>query len=97
MMRLASLLVYGGLSCLFAEAAPSLTLYNHGVESASRRHGGVAKKRIPASHALHERHAPEHTDGWSIVERADPKASLPMRIGLKQSNLDKGHDLLMDM
>lgn len=35
--------------------------------------------------------------GWSKGERIPGDAVLPMRIGLKQQNLEKGHDLLMDV
>jgi len=34
---------------------------------------------------------------WSEERRLDRSASLPMRIGLTQSNLDRGHDLLMEV
>ncbi|KAI0884159.1 Pro-kumamolisin, activation domain-containing protein [Annulohypoxylon maeteangense] len=34
---------------------------------------------------------------WSKRTAVDPSAILPMRIGLKQSNLQRGHDLLMDV
>ena len=52
----------------------------------------------PASikHALHEkREAP--LSNWVKVARIESSAILPMRIGLTQSNLDKGHDLLMEV
>jgi tripeptidyl-peptidase-1 len=51
---------------------------------------------IPSSrHVLHERRqiAPRH---WEKTSRLNPNAVLPMRIGLTQSNLDKG-DLLMEV
>ncbi|GAB7343209.1 hypothetical protein MBLNU457_1274t1 [Dothideomycetes sp. NU457] len=35
--------------------------------------------------------------GWLKSERVQEGSILPMRIGLVQSNLDKGHDLLMDV
>lgn len=34
---------------------------------------------------------------WTEGKRLDPKTSLPMRIGLKQRNLDYGHDLLTEL
>jgi tripeptidyl-peptidase I len=46
---------------------------------------------------IHEHHEKVHLEGWVEREHADPSALLPMRIGLKQSNIQKGHDLLMDM
>lgn len=51
----------------------------------------------PPSHVLHEWHERRHTEGWKVVEKAHRAATLPMRVGLRQSNIDKGHDLLMDM
>jgi hypothetical protein len=50
-----------------------------------------------ATYALHERQEVWHSEGWTRIERADPKAILPMRIGLTQSNLEKGHELLMTL
>ncbi|KAK3321723.1 Pro-kumamolisin, activation domain-containing protein [Apodospora peruviana] len=55
------------------------------------------KRRIPPSHRLHERHTPENLEAWVRREPADSRAILPIRIGLKQSNLDTGHNLLMDI
>lgn len=34
---------------------------------------------------------------WSEGVRLDRSVKLPMRIGLSQSNLDRGHDILMDV
>ena len=48
------------------------------------------------SHVLHERReaVPE---SWAKRDRVHGNATLPMRIGMTQSNLQVGHDLLMDM
>ncbi len=57
-----------------------------------------AKKReVPRSHVLHERHLPHWSQRWTKRDKVDGSAMLPMRIGLKQSNLEAGHDRLMDM
>lgn len=47
-------------------------------------------------YTLHERRdaLPSH---WNEGRRLDPKASLPMRIGLTQRNLDHGEALLAEM
>lgn len=58
---------------------------------------GRASKRIRSSHVLHERHEPGHVNGWVKREAADPEWKLPVRIGLRQSNVEAGHELLMDM
>jgi hypothetical protein len=51
---------------------------------------------IAPSFAAHERRdAPPR--GWLKLEKVQTGSILPMRIGLVQSNLDKGHDLLMDV
>jgi tripeptidyl-peptidase-1 len=100
-MRLSRLLVFAALGVLRVEAGVASSrsaLYDQGVRDTARRETGLPRRRFPPSHVLHERHTPEHTEGWAVVvERPDPKASLPMRIGLKQSNLDRGHELLMDV
>lgn len=51
---------------------------------------------VPANHVLHEkRHS--HSPFWTKRDRVAADAVLPMRIGLKQSNLDKLYDHLMDV
>ncbi len=60
--------------------------------------GAVARKReIPATHTVHERHMPHWAYTWEQKRKVPAKALLPMRIGLKQANLQDGHELLMDM
>lgn len=50
----------------------------------------------PSNHVLHEKRAaePKH---WSKRDAVDSSVVLPMRIGLTQQNLDKGHDMLMEV
>lgn len=52
---------------------------------------------IPKTHELHERHAPHVAQKWTKRSKPNNDIVLPMRIGLKQSNLGAGHDKLMDM
>lgn len=48
----------------------------------------------PIKHVLHEkRHGP--SSDWVKGARIEGNSVLPMRIGLSQSNLEKGHDYLM--
>ena len=49
-----------------------------------------------SSHVLHEKRqiAPLH---WEKRDRVDPSIVLPVRIGLTQSNLDLGPDLLNEV
>ncbi|KAJ5729534.1 uncharacterized protein N7483_004042 [Penicillium malachiteum] len=59
---------------------------------------GVIAAPAPAPHdlKLHERRDFIPTS-WSEERRLDASTSLPVRIGLVQSNLDYGHELLMQM
>ncbi|KAL1966156.1 hypothetical protein VTN77DRAFT_4708 [Rasamsonia byssochlamydoides] len=52
----------------------------------------------PASskHVLHERRE-VLPRSWNEARRVDGRTKLPMRIGLAQSNLDRAHELLMDV
>jgi hypothetical protein len=56
-------------------------------------------RRIPRSHVRHEWHDGHLVEGWKRRERASANATLPMRVGLVQSEdiIQKGHDKLMDM
>ncbi|KAM7215665.1 alkaline serine protease [Rhypophila decipiens] len=57
----------------------------------------VPKKRhVPSTHALHERGLPHWGNTWEKTEKVPTGAMLPMRIGLRQSNVDVGHEMLMD-
>jgi len=58
---------------------------------------GLKKREVPATHVLHERQMPHWSRTWNKKEKLRADALLPMRIGLKQSNLGAGHDLLMEM
>ena len=53
---------------------------------------------VPAPHTyeLHEKRE-FMPSSWNEGKRLDGSTSLPVRIGLTQSNLNRGHDLLMDM
>jgi hypothetical protein len=53
---------------------------------------------LPAPHdyVVHERR--DYIPGsWVQSKKLDGSTVLPVRIGLSQSNLDRGHDLLMEM
>lgn len=53
---------------------------------------------LPATvkHVLHEKRD-RHSSDWVKRARVDSHAVLPMRIGLAQSNLEKGYDYLMEV
>lgn len=58
--------------------------------------GIVTASPAPDTHVLHEkRNAPDGL--WSKGRRIDKDTYMPMRIGLTQSNLEKGHDYVVDM
>ena len=60
--------------------------------------GSQARRRdVPASHVMLERHLSHWSQQWTKRDKVAASTLLPMRIGLKQSNLESGHDLLMDM
>jgi tripeptidyl-peptidase-1 len=46
-------------------------------------------------HVLHERREP--SENWVKSDRVHSDVKLPMRIGLVQGNLDRGHELLMQV
>lgn len=56
-----------------------------------------ARREVPVNHVLHERHLPAVARTWSKRSKVPSEVTLPLRIGLKQSNLQEGHDKLMDM
>ncbi|KAK0115982.1 hypothetical protein ONS95_013021 [Cadophora gregata] len=57
----------------------------------------VQAAAVPKSHVLHERRDTTSAKQWVKREQLSPTAILPMRIGLKQQNLEYGHDYLMDI
>lgn len=87
-LSLATVLLVGLLT-LGAEAAiiPA-TGHVNGASTAFR------KREIPPTHVVHERGLAGRT--WEKKGRVPPGALLPMRIGLRQSNLDVGHDMLIE-
>ena len=50
----------------------------------------------PVNHVLHEKRD-QVLSGWVQRGRVHPDAEIPVRIGMTQSNLDRGHDLLMEV
>ena len=53
---------------------------------------------VPAPFSRHELHEKRTvTSQWEKRDRLHGKVKLPMRIGLTQSNLDKGHEYLMSV
>jgi tripeptidyl-peptidase-1 len=59
--------------------------------------GARTKREVPSSHSLHERHLPLWSQQWTKRSKVPDTQILPMRIGMKQCNLEAGHDKLMDM
>jgi len=47
-------------------------------------------------HVVHEERG-AHGKDWVKGDKVDGAAILPIRIGLTQTNLDDGHDLLMEV
>ncbi|EKD20175.1 uncharacterized protein L3040_004045 [Drepanopeziza brunnea f. sp. 'multigermtubi'] len=82
------------LSAIVAVWAGGLALE---VTASPLSYSGRKKRAIPASHSLHERHLPSWEHQWSKKSRVPDTQILPVRIGLKQSNLEAGHDKLMEI
>ncbi|CAG8978104.1 hypothetical protein HYALB_00000777 [Hymenoscyphus albidus] len=59
--------------------------------------GDRIKRVAPPSHSLHERHLPQISRKWVKRSKVPDTQILPMRIGLKQHNLEAGHEKLMDI
>ena len=72
----------------------TMQLFTLALLGACLRLGAAAP--APSGHTLHERRSVEYSP-WTKAERLHAETILPMRIGLTQSNLDIGHDLLMDV
>ncbi|KAK0123704.1 hypothetical protein ONS95_008714 [Cadophora gregata] len=60
-------------------------------------HSVGTKREIPASHSLHERHLPQWGHQWTKKSKVPSSQVFPMRIGLKQHNLEAGHNRLMEI
>ena len=52
---------------------------------------------LPNSYVVHEKRNDDSSTQWAKREKLAPTDSLPMRIGLTQSNLHRGHEFLMDV
>ena len=57
--------------------------------------GSVSAAPAPNGHVLHERR--EESTSWIKLDKVPGRAVLPMRIGLAQSALDRGHEMLMEV
>lgn len=51
----------------------------------------------PFAHVSHEKRGTSYSHGWSKRSKLGSEVKLPMRIGLTQSSLDIGHQLLMEV
>lgn len=84
------------LASLVVREVSSSPLFEHDIESFVDEFPQT-RRSIPETHVQHEKRTGAQERRWVKVERADPHAKLPVRIGLRQRNLQEGHDLLMDM
>lgn len=92
-----SLMMRLSLVCLgLAGVAVSSPLLDHAVRDLPDA-PTQSTRLVPRSYTRHEKHERHHLTGWKRAERPRPDQKLPMRIGLKQSNLDRAHDMLMDI
>lgn len=56
----------------------------------------LSKREIPDTHILHERQMDHWKHTWQKKGKVKSSVLLPMRIGLRQNNLEEGHELLME-
>ena len=85
------------LNSLVAALANGLVLEAVASALSNRYSGARTKREVPATHSLHERHMPHWSHQWTKKSKLPDTQILPMRIGLKQRNLEAGHNKLMDM
>lgn len=85
-MRVLGLL---GASCLLVLQISARSLGS----TSSRSH----RREIPSTHSIHEQLAEGQPRAWLKKDKVSSSHTLPMRVGLKQSNLEEGHNRLMDM
>jgi tripeptidyl-peptidase-1 len=57
--------------------------------------GVLSMPTTPDNHVIHEEK--ESIQGWRKVSKLEGDVPLPVRIGLTQSNLHRGYELLMDV
>lgn len=93
MMNFIDLFCFG----LLAWGALCSSLLSHHVESLRGRPAPLSRRLIARSHVLHESQDHDEIKQWKRARRVYQEEVLPVRIGLRQSNLKEGHDLLMDM
>ncbi|KAL3426195.1 Pro-kumamolisin [Phlyctema vagabunda] len=55
------------------------------------------RREAPPSYSVHERHLPHWSIEWTKRSKVSNTQVVPLRIGLKQSNLLAGHDRLLDV
>ncbi|KAJ4390838.1 hypothetical protein N0V93_004437 [Gnomoniopsis smithogilvyi] len=70
---------------------------SHSVRDIPSRPDAVSKRAVPNTHVLHERQLPQWTSTWKRSAKVPRDALLPMRIGLKQRNLEAGALMLRDI
>ncbi|KAI1745231.1 peptidase S8/S53 domain-containing protein [Xylaria scruposa] len=64
----------------------------------SRRVEAATQKRsVPTTHDLHERHEPHWSRNWDKKAKLPGSKVIPMRIGIKQGNIEAGQAKLLDI
>ncbi|KAI0025076.1 subtilisin-like protein [Xylariomycetidae sp. FL0641] len=90
-MRLTSLIYLLAWAELQVTATP---LYSHDGPTVATH---PVRRSVPQTHIRHEKRTVAQAQSWSRLGRANATSIFPMRIGLQQPNLRKGHELLMDI
>jgi tripeptidyl-peptidase-1 len=56
----------------------------------------AAPSPSPLNHVVHEKRTAPSAE-WTKAARLEKSAIIPMRIGMTQTNLEKGYDFLMEV
>ena len=83
------------LRCVLAALAGGLVLET--AASPVARDLVPLKREVPSTHLQHERHLPHLARRWNKRQKLLPMTVMPMRVGLRQFNVEAGHDRLLEI
>ncbi|KAI1124400.1 peptidase S8/S53 domain-containing protein [Nemania abortiva] len=82
---------------IVAALASSFALETLANPVSRRVEAAVQKRSVPTTHDLHERHEPHWSRHWDKKAKLPGSKVMPMRIGIKQSNIEAGQAKLLDI
>jgi len=71
--------------------------FAHAVSTSLVFASAILASPLSTTHVLHEKRHSANDEEWKKVARLTEDLSIPVGIALTQSNLQKGHDWLMDV